>query len=249
MLQSAGTLQPMDQCLRSKIKELVVDGVTSVKEMERHLNFFVQKELFAGKEKPKHDNRRFFPHSTDIRNQMHRATIERRHSAIDQEDLAMKIQHWKQEAPNDRFFLRATIESRQVCTHECDTGDDIIDGIVAEGQNFLYVHQTKWQQHLIQQYGGEICLLDATYKTTRYALPLFFVCVKTNIDYQVVASFITQYEDASSIKEALTIVTGWNATWTPSYFMTDYSEAEINAVESVFDGKYFTKRTVQQFTI
>ena len=55
-------------------------------------------------------------------------------------------------------------------------------------QKFLFVHQTTWQRRLLSKYGNDICLLDATYKTTRYALPLFFLAVKTNVDYQVVAS-------------------------------------------------------------
>ena len=38
-------------------------------------------------------------------------------------------------------------------------------------------------------------MLDATYKTTRYSLPLFFVVVKTNIDYQIVGSCIVQSEE------------------------------------------------------
>ena len=44
--------------------------------------------------------------------------------------------------------------------------------------------------NLIKRYGNEVILLDATYKTTQYALPLFFMVVKTNIDYQIVASFV-----------------------------------------------------------
>jgi len=85
-------------------------------------------------------------------------------------------------------------------------------------------------------YGNEICLLDATHKTTRYALPLFFVAIRTNVDYQVVASFVSQDESTESIKEALRIVKSWNKEWSPDYFMTDYCEEEINAVEEIFPG-------------
>ena len=37
-------------------------------------------------------------------------------------------------------------------------------------------------------------LIDATYKTTKYDLPLFFVTVRTNVGYKVVAHFIVQSE-------------------------------------------------------
>ena len=78
------------------------------------------------------------------------------------------------------------------------------------------------------------CLLDATYKTTRYALPLFFLVVKTNVDYQVVATFVSESETEDTIIEALRIIKGWNPQWMPSFFMTDYSKEEINAIKKVF---------------
>ena len=51
--------------------------------------------------------------------------------------------------------------------------------------NFLVVHQSLAQKGLMERYGNEICLLDATYKTSCYALPLFLVVVPTNTSYQV----------------------------------------------------------------
>ena len=103
-------------------------------------------------------------------------------------------------------------------------------------QPLLFVHQTDWQQKLVRKYGNNIRLLDATYRTTRYALPLFFLAVKTNVDYEVVASFIVQHETADPIAEALNILKDWNPSWNPKFFMTDLSEQEINAVEEVFPG-------------
>jgi len=79
--------------------------------------------------------------------------------------------------------------------------------------------------------------MDATYKTTRYAVTLFFLCVRTNVDYAVVATFVTQFEDSSSIAEALEVIKLWNESWSPKSFMVDFSEAEINALESVFIGQ------------
>ena len=51
------------------------------------------------------------------------------------------------------------------------------------------------------RYGNEICLLDATYRTTKYALPLFFLAVPTNCGYSVVAEFVVENETKESIKE------------------------------------------------
>ena len=38
----------------------------------------------------------------------------------------------------------------------------------------LAVYQTQWMKRLLQRYGSEICLLNASHKTTREALPLLF---------------------------------------------------------------------------
>jgi len=64
-------------------------------------------------------------------------------------------------------------------------------------QSFLSLHQEPWQQRLLKQYGGELCLMDATYKTMRYAIPLFFICIHTNVGYKVVVEFQCQSRAAS----------------------------------------------------
>lgn len=48
----------------------------------------------------------FFPSRNDIYNIMYTASIQMRHSKIDQEELAHKIAEWRQESPQDKFFLR-----------------------------------------------------------------------------------------------------------------------------------------------
>ena len=44
--------------------------------------------------------------------------------------------------------------------------------------------------------------LDATYKTMKYELALFFLCLRTNVGYSVVAEFIVQEESAEKIAES-----------------------------------------------
>ena len=87
------------------------------------------------------------------------------------------------------------------------------------------------------RYGNEPSFLDATYKTTLYALPLFFLLVKTNVDYQIVAIFICEGESTQNITEALNVIKTSNSSWPPMYFMTHYSDKEIGAIESIFPGR------------
>ena len=85
-------------------------------------------------------------------------------------------------------------------------------------------------------------VIDATYKTTLYDLALFFITVWTNVGYIVAAEFIIQIETNEQIEEALNILKLWNPNWSPRYFMSDYSEGEILAIESAFPGSHLSMR-------
>ena len=50
----------------------------------------------------------------------------------------------------------------------------------------------------------------------------------------VVAEFIVGSESVEAIVEPLKILQTWNPSWNPQYFITDYSDAEIAALEEVF---------------
>ena len=50
------------------------------------------------------------------------------------------------------------------------------------------------------------------------------------------AEFIVQSESSEYIKQALQILKTWNTNCHPKFFMTDYSEAEIGALETSFPG-------------
>lgn len=234
-VKAAGLKLAVHPSLKSFIRQQVKDSVRSMAEMERHCKSFVKNQLLAGKSLPSRVfNRRYFPTRRDIINITYAARLADMHSTVDQENLLVKIADWSSEAEQDsQFYFRPYTESDSGTS--CDAEDD--DVVIQSGgrSGLLLVHQTSWQQRLLQRYGS-MCLLDATYKTTRYAVPLFFLCVRTNVDYAVVATFVTQYEDSSSIAEALQVVADWNPLWTPQDFMVDFCEPEIMALERVFTG-------------
>lgn len=91
-------------------------------------------------------------------------------------------------------------------------------------------------------------LVDATYKSCKYALPLFLVVVRTNVHYVPVAEFMIESETTENIKEAIDILKTWNPSWSPSYFMMDYSEQEYQAIHLAFpdSSKYLCKFHVEQ---
>ena len=103
-------------------------------------------------------------------------------------------------------------------------------------QRLLFVHQSFNQKWILEKYGNEICLLDATYKTTKYSIPLFFLAVKTNVDYQIAGSYAVQDETTDAISKAVEILKSWNNKWKPLAFMFDNCDEEINAIQEHFPG-------------
>ena len=103
---------------------------------------------------------------------------------------------------NERFTVDSDTDSSEDESEESDHKP-----IPTQGSTFLFVYQEAWQQRLLVKYGNMLSLMDATYKTTKYTLPLFLVCVRSNCGYIPVAHFIIERESAFHIAEALKIKT------------------------------------------
>ena len=65
-------------------------------------------------------------------------------------------------------------------------------------------------------------------------LPLFFVVMKTNVNYQVVASFVLQDETTAAIIEALSVIKTWNPIWNPKSFVVDKCDKDIKWIGNIF---------------
>ena len=104
--------QRLDEKVITKIEELVGEGVGSVDEMKRHLKIYVKDELFRGKEQPQRGNRRYFPRAKTIKNHMYNAAMRARLSFMDQDNIKLLVQKWKNEkkSSNGRFYFRPYIE-------------------------------------------------------------------------------------------------------------------------------------------
>ena len=69
------------------------------------------------------------------------------------------------------------------------------------------------------------------------SIPLYFLVVKTNVDYQIIGSFATQNETSETLVKALSIIKLWNHNWKPICFMVYNCEEEITAIETLFPCK------------
>lgn len=236
--------------VRDKIQEYVSLGITSVPFLKKVLKTFVQKELSEmGSVLPHPEDPSYYPSSHVIQNHVHYALVSEKYSGFDQLLLEKKTDEWKLADPSAKFFFRKCTENNSdqtILKFELKTGDkgfpasedsDLDDKDSQEmtltQETFLFIHQNVQQQELLKRY-GDMVLLDATYRTTKYALPLFLVVVRTNVGYKPIAEFICENETTAAITEALNILKQWNQQWEPKYFMLDYSQQEYQALEYVF---------------
>lgn len=71
--QVAKMMQHMDESLKFKINELVIQGVYYLGEMRRHLKDYVETVLFKGADLPSRMNTRYYPTDKDILNHIQMA--------------------------------------------------------------------------------------------------------------------------------------------------------------------------------
>lgn len=143
------------------------------------------------------------------------------------------IDKYKTEQPDSTFFYQP-YQTR----FEKDS-DDYIDDVqqLLEEEchdTLLFCYQSKFMRDIMAKYKGYVACMDATYKTTNYALPLFLVVVKTPCGYVTVGIFIVQFETQTCISEAPSVLRKWCPNFQPQYWMVNYCHAEINALHENF---------------
>ena len=107
------------------------------------------------------------------------------------------------------------------------------------GESLLFVYQTKQQKRLLLNMG-----MNNPYQTPltkqQICTAIIFHVAKLNVDYQIVAKFLTETESTEGIVEAPQVIKQQNPTYRPQYFMSlDYSKEEITALEDAFLGNLF----------
>ena len=141
----------------TKIHELVMSGVSESIEMKHHLKYYVINCLC--KDRPPNPNdRAYFPTLGDIRNHMNQAQKTLKLSLVDQENVALKVAEYHKLSSETKIHFQPFTKSDE---NESST-------------ELLWVHQEPWQQELLIKY-------DATYKTTKYDLPLRYALILATV--------------------------------------------------------------------
>ncbi|KAL3193842.1 hypothetical protein MRX96_000130 [Rhipicephalus microplus] len=224
--------QNMDKSVAKRIQMLAREGITSVSDVKNCLHYYVHDVLFANKEKPDSSCRAFFPTHLDISNQIQAVLKKDRFSTVDQENARIIIEKIRGEQTESSVVYRPYAARSFVGNSD---SDNVEEGVASECEDtLLFCFQTKFMRSMLKKYVGSVVCLDATHKTTDYALPLFLLVVKTPSGYTPAGVFIIQFETAHCIAEALDGFKQWCDNWSPQYWMVDYSKAEISTIKQVF---------------
>ena len=88
------------------------------------------------------------------------------------------VEQWRESADSDdsvlfRSYVASTFESEEILIAVVSSDHDVIP-IIYSKQTMLFMHRMSRQSVFSNAMDKiSICLLDATYKTWKYALPLF----------------------------------------------------------------------------
>jgi len=104
-----------------------------------------------------------FPTVDYIRNHMNEAQKTLKLSLV---DPTLKVAEYHNLSPDTKIHFQPFIKSESNSTE------------------LLWVHQEPWQQELLIKYSNTVSMIDATYKTTKYDLPLFFITVCKLLKYK-----------------------------------------------------------------
>ena len=102
--------QYVDKRVVQKVYDLIKLSITSVGEVKRSLDQFVESEIFGDvpdSKKPRKTNRRYYPCHKDLRNHVARAISSLKYSSDDQESLRHKVDDWRKKSPHSKYFNRA----------------------------------------------------------------------------------------------------------------------------------------------
>ena len=161
-----GAAQKIHPLISQKLESLVKEGTTDPRTVQRVLKEYVHESMKTNL--PCETDRSYYPTIADINNHIYKSKTALQLSKFDQHNLFLKIEEWKQARVDSRHFFRP------FKSHE--DNQDKLDESLNPPQSLLWVHQEKRRMELLSRYGNEMCLIDATYKTTKYDLPLFFMC-------------------------------------------------------------------------
>ena len=236
--QAAGIIEKVDTRVVEYIKKLARQGLRSKKEILSRTAEFVNTEIFKGESISLELRRRFKPDKKTICNIVASVRAETRYSKFDQENVMEMKRKWETDA-NVKFIPKGSQPKLEELIEQLETDFNDFTDITWEvpddvDNKLCLVYQSKNMQHLYKKYGPHLILLDATHKVCKYSLPLFFLVVQTNVNFQIAAIVVIEDESSELLIKALQFIKEWNPDVSPKYAMVDFDAGEILSLETIF---------------
>ena len=175
-------------------------GVTTCSDMKCHLKTYVLENVPNASQ----EDASLFPSNRTISRQMYKVVMKLHHSKIDEVNVLKMMGLWQQDALEDFTYFQPQTSSSDIEYADMENDDDILYHVPCVNEdiknNLLFIHMTVAQKLFLHCYNN-LVLMDATYRACRLMLPLFFLPMKTNVNYSPIASFIVQNEDTKSISK------------------------------------------------
>ena len=239
----------MHKDLVIKTQELYLQNY-STSEILESLRNHVANNMFWKQEPPDPKRRRFYPNRKEIRDFIGR--IRHLSKFTQEEEECIKKTVDKIQVDKDGVNILLDIHENVFKKNKPDSSDDeFVEPETAVNsdkrpkmekkvQTVLFCYQTPKQQRLLKRYGNQAYLVEVKCNTSlkrALTIEMYALLVQTNVDFQVVGSFICSKQRRDGVTEALNVFKEWNTYWQPKYFLVDCSEKIIVAVKTVFQGK------------
>nr|XP_047122448.1 uncharacterized protein LOC124805945 [Hydra vulgaris] len=222
--EAAGLIEPLDKRVNNFLREQIRSGCKGIRDLESIAEGYINLVILPTFSDNDFHRRQYTPSRRKLKNIIISEKLKNRY------------------AEGDIWFegLSKRIEAQTVENDIDSQSDEEVEKVIknlathnTDGK-MVFVYQSEKMKRLYRRYAEHFICLDATYKTTKYSLPLLFLVVRTNVNFQVVAIFVLQEETQVMIIKALTLIKSWNPDIEPKYAMVDFDEQEIYSLESVF---------------
>ncbi|XP_071948368.1 uncharacterized protein [Antedon mediterranea] len=205
-----------------RIHHHVRSGITAKEKVKVLVDTFVKQELSSCGVEPNPLDRSYHPTDRDLTNHIYRAINIEKIKRIDHNAILETIS--KLESSGQHIFYQPTSEKTCQKMKEKSEEDSI----------FMLVYQESWQSNLMKSRLRALYVIDSTYKTHRYPLPLYTLWIYIDEKFICVAIIIMQCDATDDLAQALRHLKHWNPNWNPEYFLMDTQQPCWKAVEQTF---------------
>jgi len=236
--------------LAIKAQELALQKKT-VTDILKELTDYVQDEIFY-QQVPNQKRRRYNPSRRDIQNFIQRMNESAIFFDSELKELQEHFAELDREDPERNLYFECQNPPVEV-------EEDFINNSKKKRLNqidavsqFVLVHQSTTQQHLLHRYGQFAYLVEVIPNANvKWALffRMFLLVVRTNVDHQTVGTFLfnkyhsseeDESDEDSGLQQALSQFKEMNSFWKPKYLLVDATDELSSVVSELFPGLLFS---------